>query len=79
MPSQYQVSHEHLLRRDQFMDYKIKVSTILDTEKKSRITVDNQFLLNRLVRIQKKNDVRKQFSDTSLAIVSEQDATNHHA
>lgn len=45
------------MRRDQFIEYKSKVASILDLEKKTKVVRDNQFLLNRLVEIQKNHNV----------------------
>ncbi len=57
--SEYCINKDHLHRREQFIEYKSKVSTIIDLEKKTRVVRDNQFLLNRLVDIQKNYNVSK--------------------
>lgn len=56
-PSEYCIRKDHLVRRDQFIEYKSKVASILDLEKKTKVVKDNQFLLNRLVEIQKNHNV----------------------
>lgn len=62
--SEYSIRKDHLVRRDQFIEYKSKVASILDLEKKTKVVRDNQFLLNRLVEIQKNNNVSFLFSLT---------------
>ena len=41
LQSEYCIKKEHLYRREQFIEYKSKVSTMLDLEKKTRVVRDN--------------------------------------